>query len=112
MAKGWKEGDRVQIASRAVTEEDRKKSRYFDHMAGLSGTVQNVYAEGEIAVKIDSDCLSDVTRRVHKEATQRMRDKFASNVSEDQKRGLSKEELEFEAHYVLLVDSADLEKVK
>ena len=41
----WKEGDRVRIKTRPVTEEDRKTNRYFDHMAGLVGTVQNIYSE-------------------------------------------------------------------
>jgi hypothetical protein len=106
----WKEGDRVRVVVRKVTEEDRKKNRYFDHMAGLVGSVQNVYSDTEIAVKIDTETLSDVTADVHKTATQRMRDKFVNSISEEQKKSLTKEELEFGAHYVLLVQAADLEK--
>jgi len=106
----WKEGDRVRVVTRAVTEEDRKSNRYFDHMAGLVGTVQNIYSDTEIAVKIDEDCLSKITADVQKESTLRMREKFLSNVSEEQKKLLSKEELEFNAHYVQLVQATDLEK--
>ena len=58
----WKEGDRVKIVTRAVTETDRKTNVYFDHMAGLVGTVQNVYGPTEIAVKVDLDSLSDSGR--------------------------------------------------
>lgn len=106
----WKEGDRVRIVKRAVTEEDRKTNRYFEHMAGLVGTVQNIYSDTEIAVKIDPDCMSKITADVQKEATVRMRDKFLSNVSEEQKKQLTKEELDFDAHYMQLVQSVDLEK--
>jgi hypothetical protein len=80
-------------------------------MAGLVGTVENVYGKEEIAVKIDIDSLSDTTQKVHKEATKRMRDKFLANISEEQKKQLTAEELNFEANYVLLLTSNDLEKV-
>jgi hypothetical protein len=108
----WKEGDRVKIVHRKVTDEDRKKNSYYDHMAGLTGVVENVYAKDEIAVKIDQDSLSEITRKVHLEATKRMRAKFVDNVSEEQKKQLTPEELNFSANYVLLVQGADLEKVK
>lgn len=106
----WKEGDRVRVVTRKPTDDDRKKNRYFDHMAGLTGIVQNMYEGDEIAVKIDESSLSKVSAGVHKESTQRMQSKFAREISEEQKKQLTKEELEFEPHYVLLVAGADLEK--
>lgn len=108
----WKEGDRVKIVQRKVTDEDRKKGRYFDHMAGLTGTVENVYEGNEVALKVDLDSLSDITLKVHKEATRRMRDKFVGAISEEQKKQLTPEELNFDANYVLLVQGSDLEAVK
>ena len=105
----WNEGDRVRVVRRDVTADDRKENRYFEHMAGLVGVVQNVY-QNEVAVKIEEDSLSKVTRDVHAEATRRMREKFLSNVSDEQKKQLTKEELEFNPHYVLLVQNGDLEK--
>ncbi|MEI8283295.1 MAG: hypothetical protein WCG75_12880 [Armatimonadota bacterium] len=104
------EGDRVRIKTREVTEDDRKTNRYFDHMAGLTGSVQNIYGEKEIAVRIEVECLSKQSRDVHKEATNRMRAKFMDTVSEVQRKELTKEELEFDTHFMLLVDSNDLEK--
>lgn len=106
----WMVGDRVRVVQRAVTEDDRKKYRYFEHMAGLSGSVQNVYSDTEVAVRVDIEALSEISRDVHQTATQRMRDKFLSNISEEQKKTLTKEELDFNAHYVLLVSGEDLEK--
>ena len=105
------EGDRVRIKTREVTEDDRKTNRYFDHMAGLQGAVQNIYGEKEIAVQIDIDSLSKASKDVQKEATNRMRAKFVDNVSEIQRKELTKEELEFDTHFMLLVDSNDLEKM-
>lgn len=109
MAK-WKEGDRVKIVTRPVTDEDRKKNRYYEHMAGLVGTVQNVYGPEEIAVKIDPTSLTEVSSGVHRESMTRLREKFAKDTSEEQKKQLSAEEMNFNTHYMLLVREDDLEK--
>ncbi len=110
MASKWKEGDKVRIVEREVTSEDRRLNRYFDHMQGLVGTVQNVYGPEEVAVKIDLDKLPRTPTEVHKEAVKRMREKFLGSISEEQKGKLTNEELNFNAHYMLLVASGDLEK--
>jgi hypothetical protein len=106
----WKEGDRVRIVERPVTEEDRKANRYFDHMAGLIGVVQNVYAGDEVAVKVDLENVGPAGKTVHKVAVERMREKFLSNIGEEQKKTLTAAELNFDAHYMLLVRGSDLEK--
>lgn len=107
-----KEGERVRVVEREPTTQDRQNSSYFAHMAGLTGTVQNIYENGQVAVKIDPDMLLREVREVHDTAVQRMRDKFANSVSEEQRKLLSKEELEFSANYVLLVQAEDLELIK
>lgn len=104
----WKEGDRVRVVTREVTEEDRKKNRYFAHMAGLTGTVANVYADGRISVQVDLNSLSDISLEIHRTATDRMRDRFVSGISEEQKRMLTKDELDIQSHYVLLLEPGDL----
>ncbi len=109
MAK-WKEGDRVRVVARKVSEEDRKKNRYFEHMAGLAGVVQQVYSESEVAVRIDPASMSKITKDVHTTAGVRMREKFLGQISEEVKKSLSKEEMEFEPNYVLLVQASDIEK--
>lgn len=106
-----KEGDRVKIITRPVTEEDRKKNLYYDHMGGLTGVVENVYSETEIAVKIDLNTLSKISRDTHTTATERLRSKFLESISEEQKKLLTSEELNFDAHYMLLVMGKDLEKI-
>src|SRR5687767_1416693 len=106
----WKEGERVRIISRPVTEQDKKSNTYFDHMGGLRGTIQNIYGNDEIAIKIDLEDLSKITRDVHKQATLRMREKFQGSISEEQKKQLTSEEMNFEPHFMLLVKGSDLEK--
>ena len=108
----WKEGERVRIVQRVVTDEDRKGNRYFDHMAGLTGIIQNIYGNDEIAIKIDPSCMSTVTKEVHRTSVERMRQKFIDNVSDEQRKQLTPEEMNFEANYVLLLRGADLESVK
>lgn len=103
----WKENDRVRVVSRPVTDEDRKKNRYFEHMAGLVGVVQQVYGPDEVTIKVDPDSMTTVTREVVLTATQRMRDKL--QLPEEQKKLLTKEELDFNINYVLLVREQDLE---
>ena len=107
----WKEGDHVRVVSRPVTDEDRKKDRYFEHMAGLSGTIQTIYNADEIAIRVDPDAMAVVTKEVHKHSVSRMREKFVGSVSEEQKKLLTSEELNFDAHFVLLVRASDLEKI-
>jgi hypothetical protein len=111
MATKWKEGDQVRIVTRSVTEEDRKKNRYFDHMAGLSGTVENVYEGGVVAVRIDESTLSKVSADVHQRSIERMREKFLGQIGEEAKKALTPEEINFSAHFMQLVEADDLEKV-
>lgn len=105
----WKEGDQVRVIARPVTEDDRKKNRYFEHMAGLAGTVENVYSDTEIAVRVDAASMSKITREVHETATQRMKDKFLDGLPQEQRRNLTDGELDFRAQYVILVQTSDLE---
>jgi len=107
----WNEGDRVQVVTRQVTEEDRKKNRYFDHMAGLRGTIQTVYDTNEVGLRVDPESMTKVTSEVHAEANKRMRERFIRDTSEEQKKQLTKEDLEFTANYVVLVQASDLRAI-
>jgi hypothetical protein len=106
----FKEGDKVRVVTRKATPEDSAVTGYYDHMAGLTGVIENYYSEQEIAVKVNLDDLPDVAKRVHKDATKRMRQKFEDSISNEQKGQLSSEELKFTPHYMLLVRAQDLEK--
>lgn len=107
---GWKEGERVKVVQRAVTDEDRKSFRYFAHIGGLTGVIQSVYSADEIAVKVDPSSMSPVTADVHRVSVERMREKFLNSVSEEQKKLLAPEELNFNSNFVILVRGADLER--
>ena len=106
----WKAGQKVRVVTRKVTAEDKAKSRYFEHMAGAQGEVQSIYADGSIAIQVEPETLGETPRGVHRTATLKMREKFSSQISEEQRKALTKEELEFDTHYVLLVRAEDLEK--
>jgi preprotein translocase subunit YajC len=108
MAAAFKEGDRVRVQTRPVTEEDRKNNLYFEHMAGLIGTVQNVYENDLVAIKVEPDTAPKVSVEVHQRAVERMRKKFFDSVGEEAKKGLTKEELEFQANFMQLVQAKDL----
>lgn len=106
----WKVGDRVKVVSKQPTMEDKLGNHYFEHMGGLTGSVEAVYSKDEVAVKVDQDSFGSVLAGVHKNAVNRMRAKFIDSLGEEQKRRLSEAEKKFNANYVLLVRSSDLEK--
>lgn len=103
----WKEGDRVRVIGRAVTEDDRKANVYYSHMAGLTGTVEFLYEGAMIGVKVDPTTISGESASVHREATERMRAK----INEEQRKSLEPEEINFPVNFSLLVRAADIEKV-
>ena len=106
----WKAGQKVEVVRRRPTAEDKAKSRYFEHMAGARGEVQSVYGDGTVAIQVQPESLGETPRGVHRTATLKMREKFAGGISEEQRKALTKEELEFDTHYVLLVRDEDLQK--
>ncbi len=105
------EGARVRVKAREASAEDRKTGRYFPHMAGLTGTIENAYEGDQYAVKVDNETMTPITAEVHKVASERMRAKVVNDLSEEARKHFTKEELDFPVHYVLLVDGADLEPV-
>jgi hypothetical protein len=106
----FKEGDLVKVKTEGMSGEERAMHGIYDYMLNLRGTVENHYGVNEVAVKIDLDSLPPIARQVHTVASQRMRDKFAESVGEEQRKMLSKDELEFVPNYVILVREADLDK--
>ena len=98
----------MKVVTRETTMQDKMANRYFDHMAGLVGTVQNVYSDEEIAVKVDLNSLSKVSKDVHTEATKRLRSKFLESVSEEGRSKLTAEEKDFVPNYMILVRAEDL----
>jgi|CXWL01.1.fsa_nt_gi hypothetical protein len=111
MAK-WKEGDKVKIVDRPVTEEDRKSNAYFSHMAGVTGVVQYIYKEGLISILVDPASLPKISSEVHKTASVRMRTKFIESIGEEQRKTLTSEELNFPVNFNLLVAGDDLISAK
>lgn len=105
-----KEGDRVVIKKRDLSEEDRARG-LFEHMLGLTGEIANVYADNTLAVMIDRDVLDKTSSAVHAEAERRMRDRFKEAISEEQYKMLSADEKKFQANYVHLVMDIDVEKI-
>lgn len=105
----WKLGDRVKVRQRKATEADRQDLTYFEHLAGLTGTVRNVFNQDEIAVSIDFASMPEGMLKAHTEAVKRMRAKFLGSLSEEQRRSLSPEEKRLSANYVILLKGSDLE---
>ncbi len=111
MATKLQEGSKVRIKTRPVTPDDRKSNRYFEHMQGLEGVVTAVYSEEEVALEIRKETVNNVCTEVHNEAVRRLRVKFKEGSSEESRSHLTPEELNFDAHYILLARADDLEAI-
>jgi hypothetical protein len=107
-----KVGDNVQISNRPVTPQDIKTGLFFTHYRGLLGTVQKVYAGGEVAVSIDPETLPEDVWLRHMSTRDRMRDAWIGGLSDEARRKLTPEQKRFELSYVVLVAPTDLERPK
>lgn len=118
---GYKSGDRVKIVYNEGAElklaAGGKKDKdlftvplTYPYMDGLVGRVANVYGADEIAVEVELGSLPTEVLAVHTEGTKRLRSRFAESVSEEAKKKLSAEELNFTPHFVLLLTEKDLVK--
>lgn len=105
-----KAGDSVRIANRTATSQDIKTGLFFDHYRGLQGTVQKVYAAGEVAVSIDPETLPEDVWLRHMSTRDRMRDAWIGGLSDEARRKLTPEQKRFELSYVVLVAPGDLER--
>ena len=120
----YKSGDRVRIiyneaTRQAVKDAPKVKEKdkdlftiplVYPYMDGLLGTVANVYSKDEVSVELDLETLTPVIKDVHTKSTVRIRAKFTDQASEEAKRKLTDEELNFTPHFVVLVSEADLQK--
>lgn len=106
----FQEGDRVRIQTPDLGA-GAELSGVYPHMQGLTGKIANIYNNDEIAVEIDLGQLKGVAQDVHAISTQRMRDKLDKNLPQEDRKLLTKEEIQFTPHYVLLVRAKDLQKV-
>ncbi|MGC8667103.1 MAG: hypothetical protein ACP5VE_03155 [Chthonomonadales bacterium] len=107
----WKQGDRVRIVAREVTADDLKNQTYFGHYGGLTGTVQKVYNDLEIAVEVHPESLSQEIRDRHLDVRNQMKTKWLEGLSEEGRSHLTEREKDFNLRYVVLVSGKDLEKV-
>src|SRR5690349_2960153 len=106
----FKEGDRVRVVSREQTEEDNKSGIYYNHYAGLTGTVQKVYSKTEVTLDIELESLSREVRKRHDEVRDQMKTKWLDSLSEEGRGKLTEREKDFILRYVILVKMDDLEK--
>lgn len=107
----FKPGDRVRLVTRAQTEEDVKSGLYYEHFGGMTGMVQKVYNPHEIAVEVETESLSQEIQQRHEDVRNQMKTKWLEGLSEEGRSRLSEREKDFHLRYVVLVASADLQKV-
>ncbi len=112
MATTFKEGDRVRIVDRAMSDEDIKSQLFYDHYRGLTGKVQKVYQTDEIAVEIEHDALLETVAVRHMEVKEQMKTKWMNGLSEEAKGRLSDAEKDFQLRYTVLVMAKDLVAAK
>ena len=107
----FNEGDVVQVISREATPADAKNQTYYPHFAGLSGTVDKVH-DNEISVKVDEEALPEDVRKRHTDIQESIKRKWLNGLSGEARNRLTPEEKQFKLAYTVLVQAADLEKIK
>lgn len=106
----WKVGDRVRIATRAQTADDVKSGLYYAHYGGLTGAIQKVYENREVAVEVELESLPREIRKRHDTVRDQMKTKWLDGLSEEGRSKLTEREKDFRLRYIVLVGAADLEK--
>ncbi|MBI3947310.1 MAG: hypothetical protein HY321_15405 [Armatimonadetes bacterium] len=105
----FKRGDRVAIVERETTTADRKSGRYYPHLSGLRGVVDQVYAEEEeVCVEVDLESLPPEFMRRHQRIEEQARQRWLESLSEQERRSLSSEQKALRLKYTVLVASGDL----
>jgi len=104
-----KQGSRVRVVTRAATTEDSRTGLYYPHFAGLTGTVQHVYEQDEIAVEVEPEALTAEVRARHASVRDQMKTKWLDGLSEEGRSKLTDREKDFRLRYVIVVASKDLE---
>ena len=107
----FNEGDVVQVISREATPADAKNETYYPYFAGLSGTVDKVY-DNEVSVKVDPETLPADVRKRHGEIQESIKRKWLDGLSGEARNRLTPEEKQFKLAYTILIQAADLEKIK
>ncbi len=103
-----KAGDRVQIVTREVTNEDQKSGLYYSYFGGLTGTVDRVYDDNTVCIDIDLDSLSEETRERHLQMQENQRKKWLDSLSGEVRNRLTAEQKQLRISYKLLVGHNDV----
>jgi len=103
-------GDKVRIANRMATPQDKKSGLYFDHYRGLPGIVRKAYESQEVAVEIELNGLPEEIRNRHLQTRDQMRQRWLEGLSTDLRRKLTPDQKTFDLRYIILVSGSDLEK--
>lgn len=103
-----REGDRVRIMDREANADDAKSGLFYNHMRGLVGQVQKLYASGEAAIDIDLESLTPPVAQRHVEVQEHMKTQWLDKLSEEARNRLSPQERDFRLRYTVLAAVRDL----
>lgn len=107
-----KVGDKVQVTTREVTNDDIKSSLYFSYFGGLYGVIDRIYDDGTVCVDVDLDSLSQDARDRHIETQEAERKRWLDGLSGEAKGRLSEEQKKLSISYKILVSKKDIEPAK
>lgn len=108
----FKVGDRVKVATREVNADDAKTQLYFEYFAGLTGSVDTMFDDGSICIKVDLESLTEAARDRHAAMQEAERRKWLDGLSGEARSRLTPEQQQLTISYKILVDKKDLEPLK
>ena len=104
----FKIGDKVIINTREVTPEDIESKLYYQHFAGLKGTVVKIYDGENCVLDIDRTSLpKDILKR-HIEIEDLEKKRWLEGLSDEIRRGLTAEQKKYTLAYTVLINEKDL----
>jgi hypothetical protein len=105
-------GSRVKIADREMTAADVKSGLFYDYFRNLKGTVERIYEDKSVCVRIDLESLPDDVRQRHIEVQDAVRDRWVQGLGQEHREQLAGGGKALTLAYSILVSAADLELIE
>ena len=104
-------GDRVKVAQREMTAADYKTGLFYDYFCKLTGTIERIYEDKTVCVRVEMDSLPEDVRKRHLEVQEAVKKRWMSGLSQEQRDKLSEADKAVKLGYNILIGEPDVEVI-
>ncbi|HOP80724.1 MAG TPA: hypothetical protein PLZ21_09195 [Armatimonadota bacterium] len=104
-----KTGDRVRIVDRQMTAADTKSGLYYDYFRGLVGTIERIYEDKSVSLRVELESLPEDVLQRHLEIQDTAKNRWLSGLGQETRERLSEAQKNVTLTYTILVGLDDLE---